>query len=312
MGSGVNNSVFAITATPTNVIVGGQFTEAGGVSVNRIASWNGSPGAPLGSGTDQTVLSFAWQSNVLYAGGTFTNAGEIRVNRVAAWNGAQWSALGSGLDDSNARVDVVTVSGSNIYVSGRFTSASGVAATNIAVWNGVQWNSLGSGAENGVDGQVTALAVLNGHVFVGGHFSNAGTKPAISLARWDGTNWSALGSGLEFPQLQSEEPRPRVLALASHRGDLYVAGKFTIAGGYTAESLARWVESPKLRLSSIDSANNPVRLRFHGLAGLRYRLEATDSFSSWTNVHSGRGVDETEEVFDTPATFRFYRALFAP
>jgi trimeric autotransporter adhesin len=309
IGTGANSNVFAIIATPTNVIVGGQFTEAGGVSANRVAAWNGSTWAPLGSGMDQTVLSFTWQNNLLYAGGTFTNAGGIRVNRVAVWNGVQWSPLGNGLDDLNARVDVVTASGSNIYVGGRFTSASGVVATNVAVWNGAQWNSLGTGAENGVGGEVTAIAVLNGNVFVGGRFTNAGTKAVTSLARWDGTNWSPLGSGLDFPQLLSTEPGVRVLALLPHRGDLYVAGLFTVAGGYPAYSLARWVETPKLQLDSVNSANNPVRLHFRGLAGLRYRLEATETFSSWTPVHSGRGVDETEEVSDAAAAFRFYRAL---
>ena len=311
MGTGVNSNVFAITATPTNVVVGGQFTEAGGVAVNRIASWNGSTWTALGSGTDQTVLSLAWQNNLLYAGGTFTNAGGIRVNRIAAWNGAQWSPLGSGLDDPNARVEVITASGSNLYVGGRFTSASGVAANNVAVWNGSQWNSLGTGAENGVGDRVWAIAVLNGHVFVGGNFTNAGTKSVISLARWDGTNWSGLGSGVDFPQIQSLDPAAQVLALVPHHGDLYVAGHFSVAGGYPASSLARWVETPKLRLSGINSANNPVQLHFHGLAGLRYRLEASEAFSGWSPVHSGRGVDETEEVFDAPATFRFYRALLA-
>jgi hypothetical protein len=113
---------------------------------------------------------------------------------------------------------------------------------------------------------------------------------------------------LSYPQITSS-PRARVFAMTTHRGDLYVGGFFSIAGGYPAYGLARWVATPKLRLDSISLASNPAQLRFRGLAGLRYQLQATDSFSSWTNVHSGRGVDESEEVFDTPAMFRFYRAL---
>ena len=66
--------------------MGGDFTTAGGVTVNNIAKWNGSTWSALGTGTDDYVVRLAFDSTgSLYAGGNFTTAGGIPANYVAKW-----------------------------------------------------------------------------------------------------------------------------------------------------------------------------------------------------------------------------------
>ena len=54
---------------------------------------------------------------------------------------------------------------------------------------------------------------------------------ANHIARWDGTAWHPLGSGMNgFVDALAFGPD----------GSLYAGGKFTTAGGVTANGIARW------------------------------------------------------------------------
>ena len=59
----------------SDLYVGGWFTNAGGISANHIAKWNGSSWTALGSGMNDTVSKLAVLGSDLYAGGWFTTAG---------------------------------------------------------------------------------------------------------------------------------------------------------------------------------------------------------------------------------------------
>src|SRR5207249_4795897 len=103
--------------------------DAGGVSANCIAKWNGSSWSALGSGLGvpsvSSVLALAASGSDLYAGGTFQTAGGSAATYIAKWNGSSWSALGSGM---NNPAYALAVSGSNLYAGGTFTTAGGNAA----------------------------------------------------------------------------------------------------------------------------------------------------------------------------------------
>jgi hypothetical protein len=97
LGLGLNNQVFALAVSGTNLYVGGYFTTAGGVTVNCIAKWDGSAWSALGSGMNYYVRALAVSGTDLYAGGVFTTAGGIPASYIAKWDGSAWSALGSGM-----------------------------------------------------------------------------------------------------------------------------------------------------------------------------------------------------------------------
>src|SRR5438128_951612 len=80
VGLEMNDWVFALVGSGTNMYAGGWFTMARGSPANHAAQWNGSSWAALGSGTDGPVLALAASGGDLYAGGYFTNAGGANAN----------------------------------------------------------------------------------------------------------------------------------------------------------------------------------------------------------------------------------------
>jgi len=83
LGSGMNNTVYALTVYNGELIAGGEFSTAGGVTCNRIARWNGSTWQPLGTGMTAPVLALTVYDGELIAGGTFTTAGGVTCNGIA-------------------------------------------------------------------------------------------------------------------------------------------------------------------------------------------------------------------------------------
>jgi hypothetical protein len=68
---------------------GGRFLNAGGVTVNRIARWDGTAWEPLvgpsGTGVDDDIHVLLGTGDGLFAGGKFTAAGGLAALRMAKW-----------------------------------------------------------------------------------------------------------------------------------------------------------------------------------------------------------------------------------
>lgn len=227
-GKGLNGKVSALIADGSgNLYAGGNFTKAGGVTVNYIAKWNGTGWSALGSGMNGPVSALAVDSSgALYAGGAFTRAGGKAVNNMAKWSGSTWYALGSG---TNGAVNALAVDvAGNLYAGGVFTSAGGVSTRRIAKWNGSAWSPLG----RGMSGTVNALVIdVGGNLYAAGYFTVSGTAASPRIAKWDGESWSALGSGMNG----------YISALAiDDKGNLYAGGVFTLAGGVASSRVAKW------------------------------------------------------------------------
>jgi hypothetical protein len=139
----MNNTVNALIASNGVLYAGGTFTLAGGVSVNRVARWNGSSWSALGSGVlgptaSTTISSFLLRAGDLYATGTFTNAGGIATLGLAKWDGANWSGpFGSGLIASPGTANATTLAfiGNDLYVGGQFAFAGDKPSMFFARWN---------------------------------------------------------------------------------------------------------------------------------------------------------------------------------
>jgi hypothetical protein len=134
---------------------GGEFTTAGGVTVNNIARWDGNAWRPLsgpaGTGTAYQVQAASVYADVggpaLHVGGDFLRAGGTPVHDVARWNGGGWSALAgptgigvgpAGLSPDNVFVAALAVwddgGGPALYAGGGFRTAGGLSSRNIARW----------------------------------------------------------------------------------------------------------------------------------------------------------------------------------
>lgn len=158
---------------------------------------------------------------------------------VAKWDGNQWSPLAAAAPpgvnaDVDGEVRVLVVSGNDLYAGGLFTTAGGLPANHIARFDTVNgtWSTVGIGGENGLDGEVRAIAVSGADLFVAGEFLTAGTTTASRIAKWDSTAeaWSNLGLGVSGS----------VEDLAVIGTDLYAGGSLEAAGGEPVSNMARW------------------------------------------------------------------------
>jgi hypothetical protein len=240
--------VFALAVVGNEVVVGGAFSSAGGVSANCVARFNTQTntwsvlGTGSSNGVNDVVTALAVVGNEVYVGGAFSSAGGVSANRVARFNTQTntWSSLGTGSSNgvSGGGVAALAVVGNEVVVGGWFNSAGGVSANRVARFNTQTntWSSLGTGSQNGVDSVVTALAVVGNEVVVGGLFTSAGGVSANRVARFNTqTNtWSALGTG------SSNGVNGFVNALAVVGNEVVVGGEFTSAGGVSANFVARW------------------------------------------------------------------------
>ncbi len=261
--NGASGGVYALAldpganpATSDDVIyVGGEVAGVGGVTVNRVAKWNGTAWSALGAagatsnGVNNTTAQWDGVEEIVvvsptevYLGGHFDNAyaaagGAVADSAgIAKWNGTTLSAVGTGIGGSDPIVNGLTKDANgNVIATGQFTTAGGTASLRAAKWNGTTWSNFG-GTTSGPNGLTAAVATSGSDVFVGGTFAsaaNTGTAVANTnfIAMWDdsASAWVSIGSvaGTVVEEL-------RVIG-----NYLYAGGVFTSIGGVTANNIAR-------------------------------------------------------------------------
>lgn len=244
-GAVLDGDVNALVYQGSTLILGGSFTTANGTLVNHVARWTGSGDLqPLGVGTQGEVLALASFQGRTIVGGSFRSAGGGTTNAIAAWDDATgtWSALSTGMDGVvRALKTFDDGTGNALYVAGDFSTAGGVPASGIARWDGTNWSALGDGL---CCESVSALTTFDDGsglaLYAGGNFESSGTNSIRGVARWNPSSatWSALGVGLAIGRTSG--------ALTLYGGTfagsptLFVGGEFALAGGVSAQNLARW------------------------------------------------------------------------
>ena len=156
VGSGFNNSCFALAIAPDGTLyAGGAFTWASGAAATRVARWDGNSWSAVGSGLSAVCYTLAVGANgTLYAGGFFTQAGGNPALRVAKWEGNNWSPLGSGF---NAACQVLAYAPDGmLYAGGDFTQADGLSINRIAKWETSTPCNIEINSVNVIDATCTA------------------------------------------------------------------------------------------------------------------------------------------------------------
>ena len=215
LGTGMNGDVNDMyIATNGDIYVVGNFTNAGGVSANRIAKWDGSWNA-IGTGLNSNGDCIVADSNgVVYIGGIFTSAGGVSANRIVKLTGTTYTALGTGVTVGSVS-DCCVDSFDNLYITGSLTTVGGLSVNGIAMWDG-SWNMLGSGFSGGSGGRGIAATVTN-EIYCVGTFTSAGGITVNYAAKWNGISWNALGTGLNNNAYAID---------ISADGIVYIAGSF--------------------------------------------------------------------------------------
>ena len=223
--NGTDSIVYATAYGNGQLFIGGRFSIAGNMFVNKVARWDGEKWSALGTGCNGYVNLLACSNQgVLYAGGVFDSAGGIAASRVAKWDGNSWSALGVGFDKTVTAL--ACDSSGNLYAAVYFDSSS--AAQRLSRWNGSTWTAMA----NGINGHITAIACDHqGDIYIGGTFDSIGGVAARHIAKWDGNIWSPLGEGISG----------RINAIAvDENGTVAVCGRLDSAGTIKVRYLARW------------------------------------------------------------------------
>jgi trimeric autotransporter adhesin len=165
----------------------------------------------------------------LFLAGSFSRVAGVAARNIARWDGRSWSAVGAG-PGIDVRALAVVDDG-----SGRRLCAGG-SLGRVRRWDGQRWEPLPATLGQG---PILALAAFDdgrGPALYAGSSFDEDFGPESYASRWDGTRWSALGHWLNA----------FVSALAVFDDGLgggpalYAGGGFSVAGGFTAERVARW------------------------------------------------------------------------
>ncbi|MFZ4575819.1 MAG: hypothetical protein ACOYN0_15600, partial [Phycisphaerales bacterium] len=237
----VNGEVLCSTTLASGaVVVGGTFTEAGGVAASNVAKYDPATRTWSALGTG---LSFATVRAVtglpngdIIAGGSFFSASGTSFNNIARYSAATstWVPIVvGGQTGLPAQVNALQgLADGSLVVGGDFLQSTSQPGRYVTILNpaGSAWSALGTG----VNASVTGLGVLqSGEILVLGNFTTAGANTSGRVARFNRTSgvWNVLGnwqSGLLYCATQLPG------------GDVVVGGSFSDAGGTFARNIARY------------------------------------------------------------------------
>ena len=211
--------------------IGGDFSWLG-ITASHIVKWNGSSFSAVGNGLTGTPSGMGVYNGELIACG-YNGQALYNGHALVKWNGTNWAPLGNNNGITGYATDFLVYNGT-LHVCGTFSAIGGITANNIARWNGTAWSSLGSGT----NWSAHSMAIYNNDLYVGGYFTGAGGLVLDNIAKWNGSTWSAVGGGILGPSYGSTTGTVR--SMAAFKGDLYVAGEFSVAGTTPAWNIAKW------------------------------------------------------------------------
>jgi hypothetical protein len=224
--------VRTITKCNGKIYAGGDFSVAGDIYADYIASWDGTQWDSLPKSPDNVVLQLMEYGGELYACGAFTSIGGVTYNSIAKFDGTNWSIVGDNRVWNTGVVTCMCFYKGELYIGGGFyDTPSGIE--NIAKWNGSAWVAPGGIGIYGSVASVLSMKVYQNELYVGGLFKKSDGNVGTAIVKWDSLQWTDPGGGMTGVN-------PRVQWMEIHNNYLYACGIFNTAGGVPAMGLARW------------------------------------------------------------------------
>lgn len=292
LSTGMNNFVYKLRWYEGLLYAVGEFTTAGGTTVNRVTSWNGSGFTAFGGGTKGVGTTAAYDIaiiqneglNDMYVVGDFTTAGGSAAAGVAKFTAATstWSALSTGLTGGGATGLVATIlPNGDLIIGGDFTAAGGVSATYIVRYNGKGFFPLG----RGVNGPVYSLSYNKGSgiLHIGGNFTTAGgSSIGDRVVDWNGSKYLPLD--IDLPGT------PDVYAIVDTGSDLYLGFSTTGTGYYSNPTT--------VNNAGTEPANPIIKITRSG--GTLVRIETIENAATGKRIYLNRSLQDGETlVIDT-------------
>lgn len=182
LGTGLSSMGLAIVAPDsTGPYVGGGFTTANGVTVNRIAKWTGATFVAYGAGANGEVNALAaGPDGSIYAGGVFTAIGGVSAARVARLKSGAFTPLGTGVGGGDVYT-LAVLSDNTLWAGGFFTSAGGLTLPDgFARWQSGTWLPPDIDMPGTAQGRVLAVS-STGKLAIGTQYGTSGSAAAAGI-----------------------------------------------------------------------------------------------------------------------------------
>jgi hypothetical protein len=153
MNGGTNGPINTMARLPNgDIVVGGRFTQAGGVPANNIARWDGSFWHAMGNGLGTEAWRIQVRSNgnvLVWTSGQWTTPNHFAV-WIDEWDGISWTRIPITLEAWGGNVwlnNFFVLNDDSLVIFGRFVGVNGQPARNIARLSGSTWSQYGSNAD---------------------------------------------------------------------------------------------------------------------------------------------------------------------
>jgi len=227
----LNSNPFGLNVLPDGKLIAcGNFTMAGGTTLDKIAKFDGTSWVQVGTNTSNYFSGANLYDVKSDANGNIyvlANWGGLS-STITKWNGSSWINIGSvgGFTDGFSQFEVTNSGG--VYVTGIFSQIGSVQATNIAYFNGTVWSPLLNGIGNGDHCKMKLDSA--GNLYVASQSTINGQS--ASLAKWNGSSWQILST-------ESINNYIRGMAIGEN-GDVYIGGAFTQIGVSSHNFIAKY------------------------------------------------------------------------
>ncbi len=235
---GYSGDIYALEVVDGALYAAGYFNTIGGVASDGLAKWDGSQWIDISANlSPSAIYDLAIVGDDFYIAGNLSlDGGNISDHiYIAQWNGSAWQEMGDGFNDE---VYALEIHNGELYAGGRFIMSGSTAINRVARWDGEAWQPLGAGVGILENDKVLTLA-SHGKLYAGGTFLSAEGQAVRHLAAWDGTQWESVYGGIHT--INSFAFVDEILFRGN---DMFVAGRFSIAGDKSSSFFARLIGSP--------------------------------------------------------------------
>lgn len=318
-GTGANNQVRAIALLPDGkILIGGNFTQFNGVSVNRIARLNAdgsldtnfNPGTGANIGTIRSISVFA-NGKILVAG-DFTSFNGVAINRIARLdsNGSLDTSFDPGTGANFLVVNTLILPDGKIMIGGFFTVFDNVPRNYIARLNSN--GSLDTSFDPGEGPNSRVYNIVNqndGKLLIAGEFTEISSVSCNRIARLNadgsldtdfdpgtGANWWAMDILLQ------DDGKMMLTGGFTHFNDLPHTGVVRLNSDGSLDQSFQSLASSGAMYSIVSSSDNTFvaagTFAIYGGAARKNLVSIHDDGSLDSSMFSNLGTGANGPVFD--------------
>jgi hypothetical protein len=209
--NGINGKVQALFVDGSNIYIGGDFTEANGLSAKNIVMYDMlssiQPFVSLGQLNNPVTAIIKFNNELLAAS---NSAGDL----LSKWNGTSWNDANTGLYGNEIRC--MQVFENQLYLGGDFELPTGALRKHVAIYNP---NGLVMMSHFGTLTPVNCFQIFKNELYAGCDFIKGTDSCAIALLT--PTEWKVL-----FKNLYSSGLNEQIKSMCTDNEKLHLFGQF--------------------------------------------------------------------------------------